>query len=634
MDATSLTHSSNGLEQNFVASTDSPFLNVHSDLKQTHGYKTAALSSSPEKLTFLQEGTAGNDLLKGDRSKSTLYGLEGNDVILGMSRQGNVLFGNDGNDRMQGGRKEDVLNGGSGQDRLIGDRGNDLLVGGSGNDRLWAGNGDDVLKGQAGRDWLQGGAGNDRLDGGAGIDRLFGGRGNDRLNDYEGGDRLTGGRDADQFGVGSALSTKATIVTDFKVGTDQLKILRLGATVADLTFKASRGGTLVLDQGQAIALLLGVKANHLKPNSFVFGDAQLANTLQKNLDQSQNTNPQATGFSASVVAPDGTLWLGFAGVSDRESQTPVDANDLFGVGSITKPIVATTVLQLQQEGTLSLNDTLSQWLPDWANKIPNGDRITIRQLLGHTSGIRDYTTEPDLIERFTSDPTALSQQYTTPELLAYIEGKPALFEPGQDFFYGNSNYVLLGEIIEKATGSTLASQLQQRIFEPLGMNHTFFAPQEQITRGNVTHSYIDLDGDGQLDDLNENLSWASAAGGVISTGADIAKFSQALFQGELLAPATLQRMIHDSSNIELFGSLESHRYGLGVESGRLSNIGEFLGHAGATVGWQSDMAYLPDRQITAIALATASENSSGDIAVKLAVQNLQTTVQQYPSPNR
>lgn len=628
MDAVSLANSDHLMGHHSVVSTDSLSPNSHSFFNGIHSSKIASLSSLPKTITSLQDTTAGKDVFRGDRSKP-IYEQKGSDVIRGISRQANVLFGHNGNDQIWGGKKNDVLNGGSERDTLIGDRGNDFLVGGSESDRLLGGQGNDTLRGESGIDWLTGDTGDDDLDGGAGIDRLNGGNGNDRLMDYDGGDRLTGGSGADQFGVGSPLTTKASIVTDFKRGIDQLKVLRLGAAFKDLTFQEHRDGTLVLDQGQAIALLVGVGANRLKADSFIFGTAQLADTLQKTLNQALTQNPQATGLSATVFAPDGTLWRGFAGVSDRKTQTPIDADSLFGIGSITKPIVATAVLQLQEEGKLNLNDTLSQWLPELSS-IPNSDRITVRQLLGHTSGIRDYTSEPDLIKRFFDDPSALSQSYTSEELLSYIKGKPALSEPGREFLYSNSNYLLLGEIIEKVTGSTLASQLQQRIFKPLGMEHTFFAPQEEISKGGLTHSYEDLNADGQLDDLNENLSWTSAAGGIVSTAADIAEFSQALFQGELLAPATLQRMIKDSSDIEIFGNLKSHQYGLGVESGSVPKIGEFWGHDGATVGWQSDLAYLPDRQISAIGLATASETSSEDFAIKITLENLQNTVQSYP----
>jgi Ca2+-binding RTX toxin-like protein len=313
--------------------------------------------------------TIGNDSLRADRG--SLFGLEGNDTLRGASRQANVLFGNQGNDRLEGGRQDDVLNGGAGNDRLFGDRGNDLLVGGAGDDYLSGGRGDDRLKGGAGSDQLFGDQGNDYLDGGAGFDILKGGKGNDTLVDYDGGDRLTGDSGKDQFWVGGALSKAASVITDFKIGQDQIRVLRLGAAFENLTFKDNKGGTIVFDNGQAIAELQGIRASRLKADGFLFGDAQLAKTLQANLDQSLADNPNATGLAGAIFAPDGSVWQGFAGLANRETQAPVDVNSVFGIGSITKPIVATTVLQLYEEGKLNLNDTLSQWLPDLAKNITN-----------------------------------------------------------------------------------------------------------------------------------------------------------------------------------------------------------------------------------------------------------------------
>jgi CubicO group peptidase (beta-lactamase class C family) len=570
--------------------------------------------------------TVGDDFLRADRDHTTINGLAGNDTLRGASRQANVLFGNEGRDRLYGGRQDDVLNGGSGNDRLYGDRGNDLLVGGSGDDYLWGGEGDDRLKGGSGRDQLFGDNGNDYLDGGAGFDILNGGKGNDTLFDYDGGDRLTGGSGKDIFGVGGALSKSASVVTDFKIGQDQIKVLRLGAGFENLTFKNNKGGTIVFDGGQAIAELQGVKSSRLKADSFIFGKAELATELQTNLTQSLAENPTATGLSSVVFAPDGTVWQGFSGLANRETNAPVDENSLFGIGSTTKPMVATVILQLMEEGKLKLTDTVSQWAPDLAKDIPNSDRITIKQLLGHTSGIQNYTdvliNPADLI----GTASRLQREYTPKDLVGLIKGQPAIFEPGQSFSYNNTNYILLGEIVEKATGTNLASQLRSRIFEPLGMNQSFLATQEPVNSNNLTRSYTDLNGDGKLDYLNEGFSWTGSAGAVVATAADTAKFAQALFQGELLAPETLKMMIQDNSKWEQNEpnppGVESLDYGLGVFSGGLTGIGTQLGHGGDTFGWHSQMNYLPDRQITATTLGTR-QGSVEEIGLK----NLEITVQ-------
>jgi CubicO group peptidase (beta-lactamase class C family) len=535
--------------------------------------------------------TTGNDLLIATLPQTTLYGLEGNDRLWGAARSSNVLFGNEGNDQLRGGRQDDVLNGGAGNDQLFGDRGNDLLVGGAGDDFLQGGKGNDRLKGGAGRDHLFGGQGNDYLEGGAGFDRLNGGQGNDILVDYDGGDWLTGGNGKDQFGVGGALSKAASVITDFKLDQDQIKVLRLGATFGDLRFQDAQGKTIIFDRNQAIAELQGVQSSRLKADSFMFGEAQLAKTLQANLDQSLADNPNATGLAATIFATDGTLWQGFTGLANRETQAPVDENSLFGIGSITKPIVATTVLQLYEEGKLNLNDTVSQWLPDLAKRIINADQITIRQLLGHTSGIPEYLDQPEARAQFFADPKAFfNRTIDVKELVSFIQDKPSLGKPGAAFSYSNTNYLLLGKIVEKATGSTLASQLRERIFAPLGLNQTFYAPQEVVSRGNITRSYSDLDDDGKIttaDYLNEvdevskqGLTWAAGAGGIVSTAAELAKIGQALFQGELLSSETLQLMINDKSDL-LAGISRppgsalndgENFYGLGLESGSINEV--------------------------------------------------------------
>lgn len=509
---------------------------------------------------------------------STVYGLGGHYRISG-SRNDDVLFGQAGNDFLNGGTNNDSLKGNRGNDTLIGGAGNDILLGGAGNDRLI---------GQSGRDFLKGGNGNDFLEGGAGVDVLNGGFGNDIVVDDFGGDRLTGGKGSDEFRIGSPYSHSPTIITDFQVGADKLKILRLGASFADLIFEDSLNGAVLLDQGRAIAVLAGVKASRLQQDSFVFGNAQLSGDLQETINQAIR-QANIPGVAMAVIAPDGTIWTGSSGYLNLERQTPVRSDDRFSIGSITKPIVATTVLQLMEERKLSLEDTLNQWLPDIACQIPNGDRITIQQLLTMTSGIPDYTET-------IKDPSVLSQRWTLQQLVSFISGKPALFEPGQQYSYSNTNYLLLGEIIEKATGSTLIRELRERIFKPLGMNNTFYAPQENVKRG-FARGYADLDGDGKLDDTNENLSLYAAAGGIVSNATDTARFTQALFKSELLAPDTMEQLLNGSQIVE------PAQYGFG------SNIGTVWGYKGGTVGSNSWTLYLPEKDITVVTLVNRGQTS-------------------------
>jgi CubicO group peptidase (beta-lactamase class C family) len=185
-------------------------------------------------------------------------------------------------------------------------------------------------------------------------------------------------------------------------------------------------------------------------------------------------------------------------------------------------------------------------------------------------------------------------------------------------------------------------------------SQTFYAPQEAVSRGNLTRTYIDLNDDGKIttaDYLNEvdevskqGLTWAGAAGAVVSTASEHAKIGRALFQGELLSPATLQLMMNDNTDLfkaaglppsSVVDNLEGSFYGLGVEGGSVTGIGKYLGHNGATIGWGSEFAYLPDQNITVSVLAsqpTATGRSElEDSALIATTKNIRSTVQQYPS---
>lgn len=166
LDSTSSLFSDNGLEQNVtLTGYGADWLGLFNTASRNSSLRLTQMNR-----LFSTEGTAANDILKTTPAKPTLYGLGGSDLMIGIDKPKNVLFGNGGNDVIRGGNRHDVLNGGADADRLLGKHGNDQLVGGSGNDRLTGGQGNDSLKGQSGNDQLDGGAGRDQLDGGKGFD--------------------------------------------------------------------------------------------------------------------------------------------------------------------------------------------------------------------------------------------------------------------------------------------------------------------------------------------------------------------------------------------------------------------------------------------------------------------------------
>ncbi|MFI6601356.1 serine hydrolase domain-containing protein [Nonomuraea sp. NPDC050536] len=216
----------------------------------------------------------------------------------------------------------------------------------------------------------------------------------------------------------------------------------------------------------------------------------------------------------------------------------IPSSSRFRVGSQTKVMTATVILQLVKEGKLGLDDKLSDVLPVVADQdlVEKADEITVRQLIRFTSGI------PDFFATGKFDPFDFTTYYSPIEL---VKASRSLPRTSTQFFYSNTNYVLLGMIIEKVTGHSLSAELAKRIFEPLGMTLTYLPvkPPQGIV-GPHGHGYFP-DEQGKLRDMDrQNASYGGGAGGVISTARDISAFHRAFAQGRLL-PADLQRVFTD-----------------------------------------------------------------------------------------
>ena len=501
-------------------------------------------------------GTGQNDVLRASSGGSAIYGLEGSDILTGRSDD-DILFGNDGEDILQGRDGNDLLNGGGEDDYLYGGKGNDQLVGGSGKDRLLGGKGHDFLSGQSGDDEIRGGKGDDLLYGGAGMDTVFGGKGNDTLADYYGGDFLTGGKGADEFWVGDPTVTEATTIQDFRIGHDQIKILRLGASFQTLAIRDGDNGAVISDQGRPIAIVKGVKVEDLTADNFIFGDPTLANELQDKLKDAIS-GTLAPGIQSMVVAPDGTIWSGAEGLADINTPTALSPNSLLSINSASKLFVGTIVLQLVEEGTLDLDASFSKYLPQVAAQIPGGDQITIRQLLTHRSGlewgavefvpvndpiirakliddpstpemVRDFLIElkdekvqystfedPAIAERLSLSVEDLEEiqlaienlalnpdnytdlEFTVQDYVELIYGQPLLSQPGTEFYYSDTNQEILSLIIAEVTGTSYLNQLHERILDPLGMDNTIYTLEEALPNG-YPPLYSDSNGDGKTD---------------------------------------------------------------------------------------------------------------------------------------
>ncbi|MBB6345820.1 D-alanyl-D-alanine carboxypeptidase [Nonomuraea muscovyensis] len=235
-------------------------------------------------------------------------------------------------------------------------------------------------------------------------------------------------------------------------------------------------------------------------------------------------------------------WFGTAGVADIETRRRRHPQEHFRIGSLTKAFTATVVLRLAAERKLNLDDTVAKWVPGVAEQAgADGTAITIRQLLNHTSGI------PDAVP---------GQETPPPE------------KPGQRFIYSKVNYTLAGLIIEKATGAKLADEIARRIARPLGLTGTYLPGPETAIRGPHPRHYTKLPG-GEIQDVTElDVSWAWAAGGMVSTTADLHRFMGALLGGRLL-PAAQQREMFTMVSTKGADWIPDTRYGLGVYSQEL-----------------------------------------------------------------
>jgi D-alanyl-D-alanine carboxypeptidase len=271
-----------------------------------------------------------------------------------------------------------------------------------------------------------------------------------------------------------------------------------------------------------------------------------------------------------------------AGVADEATGQPMQAQDRVHIASTTKTFVATVVLQLAAERRLSLNDSVQMWLPGVITGHGyNPARITIRQLLQQTSGIPDYLNDTALFGNLEN--LQPYEQAWQPQQLVDIA--LSLGPPVHGWEYSNTNYILLGMIIQKVTGQSPVTEVNRRIIAPLGLRGTSFPLTSTAIPSPYAHGYY-----GSVDATNViNPSTAWTAGAMISTAGDVATFYRALLTGRLLPPAE-QRELLTTMPVDDTGELFPEHYGLGIYSVQLS-CGTAWGHDGGYPGGYKTIAY-------------------------------------------
>ena len=316
--------------------------------------------------------------------------------------------------------------------------------------------------------------------------------------------------------------------------------------------------------------------------------------LSATLDKLIRVNELPGAVAKVSVEGEGT-WTTAKGKADLATGEAMKTEDKFRIASITKTFTAEMVLILSDQGKLKLDDTVDKYVQG----VPNGDKITIRMLLNHTSGIRDDDPQGILregLQDFTRkwDPWEVFQAYT---------GGKVQGEPGKEHEYSNAGYVLLGIIIEKVNEKPIQEVLKNTITGPLEMPNTYFSDGPDITRPHA-QGY-----DGTKDVTKMDMSWDFTAGAMISTAGDLHKWAKGFAEGELLSPEMHREQMKYVNHPEGRGQI---RYGLGME-----NLFGWLGHNGSNTGWQSDMYYLPDKKATVVVLMNKESQDGSD---KLAIQ--------------
>ncbi|MFJ8647198.1 serine hydrolase domain-containing protein [Streptomyces sp. NPDC093546] len=303
------------------------------------------------------------------------------------------------------------------------------------------------------------------------------------------------------------------------------------------------------------------------------------------------------GVLAQAQGRDG-VWNGTAGVADRDTGRERHPNDRYRVGSITKTFVATVVLQLEAEGRLDLDDTVEQWLPGVVRgNGHDGRKITLRQLLNHTSGISNYTADAEFQQRVFGT-GFLEHRYDTwtpRQLVGIAMGHRPDFAPGTDWAYSNTNYIVAGMVIEKVTGRPYGKEIERRIVKPLKLRATSLPGTDARMPKPSGRAYSTLTpGQGEapihdVTELNPSLAWA--AGEMVSDSADLQRFVRALLKGKLLPPAQMKEL---TTTVPVGEEMPSARYGLGVMVEKLSCGKEVWGHGGGIHGSGSNMVATRD----------------------------------------
>jgi len=376
-----------------------------------------------------------------------------------------------------------------------------------------------------------------------------------------------------------------------------------------------------------VALLLSSCSSTTEPTTALSSSATTTTTAPASNSALKTIDPQA--FQAVVDAtakqlkvpgamvvlrtPQGNFNAAF-GTTELGAQTSPDAITHFRIASNTKTMTAALIVLLAQDGKLKFTDPVSAYVPD----VPNGENITVAELLKMRSGLYGYTADPALAAAMDADP---GKAWTTREVLDIAFRHPPQFAPDASYEYNNTNYALLGLVAEKVGGRPLAQQFQERLFGPVGLTHTSLPAADDISMpAPYSHGYMyggsfyaladdpypaDMQAAAQagtlqpIDYTNQNSSYASAAGGAISTAEDLVTWMKALVSGKVFNADYHQQWL-TSLQAEDPGAPDGQKYGYGISYQRFGPKAAMFYHGGELPGFNSFMGYDPDNDVALV----------------------------------
>lgn len=306
------------------------------------------------------------------------------------------------------------------------------------------------------------------------------------------------------------------------------------------------------------------------------------------------------GVVLLVRTPQGQ-WNGAAGYARIESSDPMTPTHRHFAASVTKMYTAAAVLLLAQDGRIDLDAPISRYLPASIHgRVPNGDRATARQLLGHTSGIPDFSGSFAYDLDTLNDPMG---SFPPDRLLSYVEGQSAYSAPGSSYFYSNSNYLLLALLMDEVTGASHANVISERILKPLGLGSTYYKNEAGYPApAGLVNSYQDLAGNGRLVNVSDMTTHFNGMyvgnTGIIATSADFAAFIEALLDGRLVDEPWLTQMQERS---------RCACYGLGLSFVE-TPYGTSIGHNGGDLGILTEVRRFPDLDATLVLLVNGGDS--------------------------